>query len=131
MKLVISESGSKEAQTTVQAFLKRGFSLCTVDIALAESLNAIWKHTNIHKDLSPRDAKPAVRDLIKLHGKLEVVATSELAEETATIAQNKNITIYDALYVAATQKLSATLLTSDRKLHGTASDLTNARLLES
>ncbi len=103
MKLVISEPCSKEAQTTVQAFLKRGFSLCTVDIALAESLNAIWKHTNIHKDLSPRDAKPAVQDLIKLHGKLEVVATSELAEETATIAQNKNITIYDALYVAATQ----------------------------
>jgi predicted nucleic acid-binding protein len=127
---VLTEPDSKEAQITVHSFLKRRFSLHTVDVALAESLNAIWKHTNIHRDLNPRDAEAAVRDLIRIHSKLEVLATSELAEETTTIAQGQNITIYDGLYIAATLKLNATLLTSDRKLYSVASSLTNTKLLK-
>jgi predicted nucleic acid-binding protein len=65
-----------------------------------------------------------------MHGKLQVLTTSELAEETTTIAQSQNITIYDALYITATRRLNGILLTSDRKLHSTASTLTNARLPE-
>jgi predicted nucleic acid-binding protein len=126
----MAEPDSKEARMTVHSFLKRRFSLHTVDVALAESLNAIWKHTNIHEDLNPRDAEAAVRDLIIIHSKLEVLATSELAEETMTIAQGQNITIYDGLYIAATLKLNATLLTSDRKLYSAASSLTNTELLK-
>jgi predicted nucleic acid-binding protein len=127
---VLTEPDSKEAQMTVHSFLKRRFNLHTVDVALAESLNAIWKHTNIHRDLNPHDAEAAVRDLIRIHSKLEVLATSELAEETTAIAQSQNITIYDGLYIAATLKLNATLLTSDQKLYGTASSLTNTELLK-
>lgn len=61
---------------------------------------------------------------------MQVLTTGELAEETTTIAQNQNITIYDALYIAATRKLDAILLTSDQKLYKTASNLTNTKLLE-
>jgi predicted nucleic acid-binding protein len=130
VKLVVTEPDSKEAQMTVRDFLKRRFSLHTVDIALAESLNAIWKHTNVHADLGPNDAKAAVQDLIRIHDKLEVLATGELAEDTTTIAQSQDVTIYDALYVAAARKLNGTLLTSDRKLYNTASGLTNTKLLK-
>jgi predicted nucleic acid-binding protein len=130
VKLVVTEPDSKAAQMAVHDFLKRRFSLHTVDIALAESLNAVWKHTNVHADLNPHDAKAAVRDLIRIHDKLRVLATSELAEETMTIAQSQDITIYDALYVAAARKLNGSLLTSDRKLYNTASSLANTKLLK-
>jgi predicted nucleic acid-binding protein len=130
VKLVVSEPDSKEAQVAVRDFLERRFSLHTVDIALAESLNAIWKHTNVHADLDPHDARAAVRDLITIHDKLGVLVTSELAEQTITIAQSQDITIYDALYIAAARKLNGTLLTSDRKLYNTANSLANAKLLK-
>lgn len=42
----------------------------------------------------------------------------------------KNITAYDALYIAATQKLNATLYTAGRKLYNAAQTLTNTKLLE-
>jgi predicted nucleic acid-binding protein len=88
VKLVVTEPDSKEAQMAVQDCLQRRLSLHTMDTALAESLNAIWKHTNVHADLSPHDAEAAVRDLTRIHDTLAVLATSELAEETTAIAQS-------------------------------------------
>jgi len=51
VKLVTDEPGSREARKTIKRYLKDGYSLYTVDIALAESLNAIWKHARIQRDL--------------------------------------------------------------------------------
>ena len=41
VKLVTDESGSREARKTIKSYLKGGYSLYTVDIVLAKSLNAV------------------------------------------------------------------------------------------
>ena len=130
VKLVLAEPGSKEARKSIENFLRKGYSLYTVDIALAEGLNAIWKHVKIHKDLKTEEAKSAVQDLTKIHDKLNILKTHELSEETAEIALTQNITIYDSLYITATRKLKATLYTADRKLHNTAKKITASKLLK-
>jgi len=130
VKLVLAEPGSKEARKSIEKFLRKGYSLYTVDIALAEGLNAIWKHVKIHKDLKTEEAKSAVQDLTKIHDKLNILKTHELSEETAEIALTQNITIYDSLYITATRKLKATLYTADRKLHNTAKKITASKLLK-
>jgi predicted nucleic acid-binding protein len=127
---VTNEPNSKQARTTITALIKKGYALYTVDIALAESLNAIWKHTKIQKDLKPEETKPITQDLIKIYDKLNIITTRELTEETTNIALAQNITIYDALYTAGTQKLNATLYTADQKLHNTANKITNSKLLK-
>lgn len=101
-----------------------------MDIALAESLNALWKHVKIHKDLKTEDAKSAIQDLTKIYDTLNILTARELSEETADIALTQNITIYDSLYMAATRKLKATLYTADRKLHNTSKKITVSKLLE-
>ena len=130
VKLVTTETDSKQARKSVTNFLKTGYSLYTVDIALAESLNAIWKHTKIHKDLKTEDTNPTIQDLTTIYDKLNILTTRELAEETANIALTQNITIYDSLYIAATRKLKATLYTADQKLHNTAKKITDSKLLK-
>jgi len=100
-----------------------------VDIALAEGLNAIWKHVAIHKDLKAGDAKPATQDLAKIYEKLNILTTLELSEEATDIALTQNITIYDSLYIAATRKLKATLYTADQKLHETSRKIADSKLL--
>ncbi len=57
VKLVTAEVDSKEARSFITDFLKRGISMYSVDIALAESLNAIWKHVRVHRDLKVENAK--------------------------------------------------------------------------
>jgi predicted nucleic acid-binding protein len=87
-----------------------------VDIALAECLNVIWKHTNLLKDLSPKEANLAIEDLTKLYDDLVITPTRELKDQAMHIAITQNLTVYDALFIAAAQKISATLFTADKKL---------------
>lgn len=130
MKLVTSESGSKEARTSITNFLRKGFSLYTVDIALAESLSAIWKHVKLHRDLKPEDALSVVQDLTKIYDKLNILTVRELSEETVEIALTHGVTIYDSVYIAATRKIRATLYTADQKLYNSSKRVTVSKLLK-
>jgi predicted nucleic acid-binding protein len=126
----MNESGSKEARATITNVLKKGYTLCTVDLALAEGLNAIWKHTSILKDLKPEEANPAVEDLTRIYDGLTITTTRELTAEAVHVALTRNITIYDALYIAAAQKMNGTLYTADQKLCDAANGITNTKLLK-
>jgi len=84
----------------------------------------------LHKDLKPEDADTAIQDLLEIYDKLNIVTTRELAEKAVGIALTQGITVYDALYIAATQEIDATLYTADQKLHVTASKSTKSKLLK-
>jgi predicted nucleic acid-binding protein len=125
----LNESGSNEARNEVTNFLKRGYTLCTVDIALVECLNVIWKHTNLLKDLAPEEASLAVEDLTKLYDDLSINQTRELKDEAMHIAVSQNINVYDALFIAAAQKINATLYTADKKLYAKTDKTIKSKLL--
>jgi predicted nucleic acid-binding protein len=101
-----------------------------VDLALAEGLNAIWKHTNILKDLKMEEADPAVDDLTRIYDGLNTIAAREITAEAMHVALTQNITVYDALYIAAAQKNNSTLYTADQKLCNAANGIANAKLLK-
>ena len=101
-----------------------------MDIALTESLSVIWKHANLIKDLKPEEATSTIEDLIRIYNGLNIVTTREITQETTQIALTQNITIYDALFIAAAQKLNGTLYTADQKLCTTANKTTNSKLLK-
>lgn len=129
MKLVTTEPGSDKARTLIKDSLKEGYTLYTVDIALAEGLSAIWKHVKVHKDLKLEDADSAIRDLTKIYSKMNVLTTLLLCEQASKIAFTYNITIYDALYVAAAERTKATLYTADQKLYNEAGKIASSKLL--
>jgi predicted nucleic acid-binding protein len=97
---------------------------------LAECLNVIWKHTNLLKDLEPQEATSVVEDLTKLYDDLSITATREIKDEAMQIAIFQNITVYDALFIAAAQKINATLYTADKKLYAKTSKLIKSKLLK-
>ncbi len=130
MKLVLREADSQEARTTVTNGLKKGFQFFTVDVALAEGLNAIWKHVNVVKDLQAEEGTSAIDDLLKVHDRLNIISSREIAEEAAKVAFTQNVAFYDSLYVAATQKLNGTLYTADQKLCESARKEINVKLLK-
>ena len=127
----MDEPSSKEARITVKDLIKKEYILCTVDIALAECLNVIWKHTNLIKDIKPEEAKLAVKDLAELYDRLTIISTKELEESAIEIAIQQNVSIYDALYVAAAQKTNATLYTADQKLCINTNKIMKYKILKS
>ncbi len=124
----MNEAGSKEARATVASALKKGHTLYTVDLALAEGLNVIWKHAGILKDLKMEEANPAVEDLTKIYDGLNIIAAREITAEAMQVALTCKITVYDALYIAAAQKINGTLYTADQKLCNTANGIINTKL---
>jgi predicted nucleic acid-binding protein len=64
---------------------------------------------NLLKDLQSKEASLAIEDLTKLYDDLAIISTRELKDQAMHIAISQNITVYDALFVAAAQKLNAAL----------------------
>ena len=52
-----------------------------------------------------KEARLAVEDLTKLYDDLTITPTRELKDEAMHIAISQNITVYDALFIAAAQKI--------------------------
>jgi len=121
---VLSEPDSKEAQSTVASYLKKGFALYTVDLALIEGLNVIWKHAALLKDIRLEEINSAVEDLTIVYDGLNIVPARELTTESVQIALKHNLSIYDALYIAASEKINGTLYTADQKLCNIAKKVT-------
>ena len=98
---------------------------------MVECLNVIWKHTNLLKDLTPQEANLTVEDLTKLYDGLTIITTRELKDEAMHIAIAQNITVYDSLFIAAAQKMNATLYTADKKLCAKTDKPIKSKLLSS
>ncbi len=116
VKLVLDEEGSKKALNMPRLWARSGEALATIDLALPEALNAIWKHTLKIGDLSRDEATDSVRDLLKIWGALRVYSLKEVAEEAFRLALEEDITVYDALYIQLAKSERTGLATFDEKL---------------
>ena len=119
-KLVLGEEGSEEARRLTRLWANRGEVLATIDIALPEALNAIWKHCLKVGDLSREEAVSSVDDLLNLWSKLRVYSSREVAEHAFKLALEEGITVYDALYIQLAKSTRAGLATFDEKLNKVA-----------
>ena len=116
VKLVVEEEGSREARRLVREWVGGGEVLATVDIALAEALNAVWKHYRVIGDLDRDEAVEAAEDLLKVWGKLTVYQSYSVAEEAFQLALKEGVAVYDALYLQLALAERAGLATFDEKL---------------
>ena len=131
VKLVVNEKGSEDARETVKKYLREGYRLHTVDLALPEALNALWKHVIIHTDLSENQAEHVIEDLQRIWVGLNAVSSHEVSYRAFQIAVNNRLTIYDSLFIAAAMCKSAKLFTADVKLFKASEKYVNSLLLQS
>jgi predicted nucleic acid-binding protein len=85
----------------------------SLDLALAEVANAIWKHQVIYRKISSREASLLHEALQKLGADVLVLESFVGYLRGATeIAVEEKLTIYDALYLVQAQKYG-NFVTSD------------------
>ncbi len=121
--MVLEETDSNEARVAVKSYFEKGYSVYTVDFALTEALNVVWKHGKIFKDLDEEKVNSTVQDLVKLYDGLNIVLAREIAAESIKTALRQDMSAYVALFVTATEKLNGTLFTSDQKLQKNANQV--------
>ena len=90
----------------------------TVDLACAEVANAAWKRA-VHAGNDPESVKTVLDDAIAfIRETCEVIPAHDLITPAWDLSCHHRITIYDALFVAASIRCDAPLVTADTRLAG-------------
>jgi predicted nucleic acid-binding protein len=121
VKLVLEEEGSRKARELARSWAGSGKALLTVDLALPEALNAIWKHALKIGDLSRDEAVESAEDLLKIWDTLKIYASNDLARDALRLALGEGVTVYDALYIQLARATKSSLATFDERLSRIAS----------
>ncbi len=110
IKYLLKEEGWEE----VSEFLRNSSDLVSLELALVEGANAVWKRYNLYKDISLETAQRILDYLHATKGIILYENPLQYLQEGETIALEHKITIYDALYIAQALKYGR-LATSDEK----------------
>jgi len=107
----------------------------TLDLALYESMNAIWKEFALLKRIDEETALRYIEILSLVFKVLEIDSIEGEEIEVFKLASREGLTAYDASYLYIAIKGRLALVTDDRKLRNKASHyvrvLTTKELLES
>lgn len=88
----------------------------TLNLALYELGNAVWKQVCIHKTVTVEEANIVLDSLADVFGKMRKLKV-ERPLEILKIAVEEKITYYDASYLYTAIKNGLTLVTDDEKLY--------------
>ncbi|MEM2176970.1 MAG: type II toxin-antitoxin system VapC family toxin [Archaeoglobaceae archaeon] len=102
----------------VRAFLNGA----TLDLAIYETLNALWKEVNLLKKIDENTAIEFAEIIGKAMGAMEIFSVSGLEKEVLEFACKNGLTFYDAPYVFIAMKNGFELVTDDNKLESIASN---------
>jgi len=93
----------------------------TIDLALYETLNAIWKEYKLLRKIDRNTALTFIDVIKDVFNVIRVVSIRGLEKEVFNIASKENLTIYDASYIYIAKRDKLILVTDDRKLEEKAS----------
>ncbi len=104
-------------------FLKsnRKTDLITVDQALIETANTLWKHVYLLERI-PKDKYPALRKMIIpliTNSVAKIYSSRDLLEDATDFAIDYGITVYDAVFVILALNNKCKVASFDEKLRNT------------
>jgi len=92
----------------------------TVDLAYIEVANAAWKRA-VHAAHDAKTVKASLDDALAfIRETCDVIPADDLITSAWDLACRHRITVYDALFIAASVRCNATLVTADKKLSAAA-----------
>lgn len=102
-------------------------TLYTLDLAIAEITNVAWKKVVFRDETAEIVENALIKCIEFIKSVCQIVQSEELYDLAFKIAIEKRITAYDALFVAASEKYSAKLVTADRELAEKVDDVVLVR----
>mgnify|MGYP000672151256 CR=1 FL=1 len=90
----------------------------TLDLALYEIGNAIWKEVNLFHTITLKESEILITSLQVILTKLNIFQIKpDLLKEIIGLASEESLTFYDAAYLYFAIKNGLTLITDDNKLY--------------
>lgn len=99
-----------------RANLKPFSQVLTLDLAIYESLNAIWKEYSLLNHIDYETAQEYINLVKNVFKILHIESINGIEEKVFELANKEKLTIYDAAYLAKSIKANYILVTDDEKL---------------
>ena len=96
---------------------------CTIELAGYEIGNYLWKEVNLTKLLRHDDLPTLEKIFLKLLEAMNIINAWPPSTDIIKLAEELNLTYYDAAYLHQAKKLNLTLVTEDAKLKEKAEKL--------
>ncbi|KCZ73090.1 putative nucleic acid-binding protein, contains PIN domain [Candidatus Methanoperedens nitroreducens] len=119
----------KEESSEIAEKAAENYSLITLDLAYVEVANVAWKRVVFFNEPGELMLKALKNSRDFISGACKVIASRELLDRAFKIAVSDKITIYDSLFIAASEREKVPLLTTDGKLHEKLKNTRNIRLI--
>jgi len=126
---VIAAIFFKEESSERAERVAANYKLITVDLAIAEVANVAWKRVVFFNESKEVALKALRKGIDFIVGACEVISAKELIEDAFEIAIADKITIYDSLFIAASEREKVPLLTTDGKLYEKVKSKRNVKLI--
>jgi predicted nucleic acid-binding protein len=122
--IFFKEEASERAERAAE-----NYSSITLDLAFVEVANVAWKRVVFFNESKEIMLKALKNSLDFISGACKVITSRELLDAAFKIAVSDKITIYDSLFIAASEREKVPLLTADGKLHEKLKKTRNIRLI--
>jgi predicted nucleic acid-binding protein len=122
--IFFKEDSSEKAEMAAE-----NYKLITIDLAIAEVANVAWKRVIFFDESKEIALKALRRGIDFITSVCEVISTQKLLEDAFAIAIEDKITIYDSLFIAASEREKVPLLTTDKKLYEKIKSKRNVKLI--
>lgn len=120
-KCFITEDYSDKATEIIDAHIKGYISLSAPSLIIYELGNVFWKHPQINHEKAYMYIKKFLELQITL---VNIRSDNKILKATCQTSKNRNITFYDASYLALAKESKTKLITADEFLHKRAPDIT-------
>jgi len=102
----------------------------TIDLALFELGNLVWKECHVFKSISVEEAVLLLEALIEIISLMNIIPLSKLDKEIAKIAFQLKINFYEACYVYASKNESLILVTEDEQFKKSVNNYVKTKSLD-
>ena len=124
IKWFTQEEKREQAIELREKYINGEIEIVVPDIILYEISNALRFNPNFQE----KDIKEAIQSLFDIEIEI-IVPIPEILQKSADVAYSKNITIYDAAYIALAQLIDFDFVTADEKLYEKIKDIKGVFLL--
>jgi predicted nucleic acid-binding protein len=113
IKLVVREENTDRVRALVSRAISNGDVMAAPEIAFPESLNGLWRHVALLKDVKRKELPDRLAMLDFIWSRMLCLNSTKLAQKALDVGIDNTLSIYDALYVTASLVNNAPLLTFD------------------
>lgn len=124
IKWFVEEKGSEQALFWMKKHIERTEIILVPSLFFYEIANVL----RYNKDLPTHEILEVIENLHRLNLRIEEVS-SELMMGSVVLAREKDISIYDAVFIVLAKMYRIPFCTADVKLYGTTKDLDFVKLL--